>query len=140
MLKKTCLRLILLVCTSLSNNCLAFSQENKTVGSILTLEESVNIALKNNLEVRQRDLQSESASILLKQSKRDLLPSISGNISHGLNQGRSIDPFTNAYIDQNVNFASYSLNGGITLFNGLLLQNSIKQNKLAFEAAKMERQ
>ena len=140
MLKKTCLRLILLVCTSLANNCLAFSQENTTVGSILTLEESVNIALKNNLEVRQRDLQSESASILLKQSKRDLLPSISGNIGHGLNQGRSIDPFTNAYIDQNVNFASYSLNGGITLFNGLLLQNSIKQNKLAFEAAKMERQ
>ena len=132
--------MILLACAYLASNCVALAQESAPAGTVLTLEESVNMALKNNLEVRQRELQSESASILLKQSKRDLLPSISGNIGHGLNQGRSIDPFTNAYNDQNVSFANYSLNGGITLFNGLLLQNSIKQNRFALEAAKMEQQ
>ena len=106
----------------------------------LTLQQSVDIALANNLEVKQSELQSESASILLKQSRRDLLPAISGTIGHGYNQGRSIDPFTNSYIDQNVGFANYALGGSITLFNGLLLQKSIRKYSLAYEASKMEQQ
>ena len=106
----------------------------------LTLRESVSTALKNNFDVKQSELRSESASIVLKQSRRDLLPAISGSVGHGYNQGRSIDPFTNSYIDQNVGFANYSLGGSITLFNGLLLQNSIRQNSLAYEASKMEQQ
>lgn len=117
-----------------------FAQDAALDTTSLTLEECVNIAIKNNLEVRQNELRSQRASIVFNQSKRDLLPSISGNIGHGLNQGRSIDPFTNAYIDQNVSFANYSLNGGVTLFNGLLLQNTIQQNRYAFEAAKMEQE
>ncbi len=106
----------------------------------LTLQESVSTALKNNFDVKQSELRSESASIVLKQSRRDLLPAISGSVGHGYNQGRSIDPFTNSYIDQNVGFANYSLGGSITLFNGLLLQNSIRQNSLAYEASRMEQQ
>ncbi|NEU08565.1 TolC family protein [Flavihumibacter sp. R14] len=133
-------KLLLLTCICLLGFPLARAQNSQIDKPSLTLEESVNIALKNNLEVRQNGLQAQSASILLKQSKWDMLPSISGNIGHGRNQGRSIDPFTNAYIDQNVSFANYSLSGGITLFNGLLLQNTIKQNSFAFEAAKMEQQ
>jgi outer membrane protein len=118
----------------------AAGQENPPAPAPLTLEQSVNTALKNNFDVKQTELRSESANILLKQSRRDLLPAISGTVGHGYNQGRSIDPFTNAYIDQSVGFANYSLGGSITLFNGLLLQNSIKQNALAFEASKMEHQ
>jgi outer membrane protein len=133
--KITSLACACLLCTSIS-----FAQGTVSEAPPLTLEESVNIAIKNNLEVRQNELRSQRASIVLNQSKRDLLPSISGNIGHGLNQGRSIDPFTNAYIDQNVSFANYSLNGGITLFNGLLLQNTIQQNRYALEAAKMEQE
>lgn len=133
-------KLILLACTYLASNCVALAQDSAAAGNVLTLQQSVNLALKNNLNVRQSDLETQRASILLKQSKRDLLPSISGSIGHGLNQGRSIDPFTNAYIDQNVSFANYALSGGVTLFNGLLLQNTIKQNVLAAEAAKMEQQ
>ena len=134
------IKLIFLSCIFFGSCCIALAQDKLPAGSVLTLEESVSIAVKNNLQVRQTELLTQSASILLKQSKRDLLPSISGNIGHGLNQGRSIDPFTNAYIDQNVSFANYSLNGSITLFNGLLLQNTIKQNALALEASRMEQQ
>lgn len=119
----------------------AVSAQNTGIqASILPLEESVRIAVENNLQVRQSELRSESAWIQLRQSRTDRLPSITGSVNHGLNQGRSIDPFTNSYIDQNISFANYGLSGGITLFNGLLLQNQIKQNSLAFEAAKMERQ
>ena len=55
-----------------------------------------------------------------------------------MNQGRSIDPFTNGYIDQRVNYANYGLSSGLTVFNGLTLQNSIRQTSLAYEASKMD--
>lgn len=133
-------KITILTCSFLICAGIAWGQDRGTTGTPLTLGQSVSTALANNFEVKQSELQSESASIVLKQSRRDLLPAVSGSVGHGLNQGRSIDPFTNSYIDQNVGFANYSLGGSVTLFNGLLLQNSIRQNALAFEASKMEQQ
>jgi outer membrane protein len=57
-----------------------------------------------------------------------------------MNQGRSIDPFTNSYINQQVNFANYNVNSSVVVFNGFQLQNLIKQNKLTYEANKMDLQ
>ena len=100
----------------------------------------MEIALANNLQVKQSEFQSQNAAIALRQAKSNLLPDLSANISQGLNQGRSIDPFTNGYVNQNVDYASYSLNGGITLFSGLILRNQIKQNSYDYQASKMEQQ
>lgn len=112
----------------------AMAQEAKT----LTLQQCVQTAIANNLNIRQSDLQSESAGANLKQAKANRLPNISGDINHGLNQGRSIDPFTNSYINQNVTYGNYGLNASITLFNGGSIGNNIKQNAYNFEATKMD--
>ena len=42
------------------------------------------------------------------------------------------------YINQQVNYASYGFNSGVTLFNGFAIQHDIRQNNLIFQAAKME--
>src|SRR5262249_32828241 len=52
----------------------------------------------------------------------------------------SIDPFTNAYINQQVNYGAYSISSGVILFNGFSINNNIKQTQLIFQAAKMEEQ
>ncbi len=106
----------------------------------LTLQESIDIAIKNNIEVKQRDLLAEAAKVNYKQAKTNLFPTVNGNISHGINQGRSIDPFTNSYANQNINYASYGIGSDVILFNGLTLQNAIRQNAFAYDAAKMELQ
>jgi outer membrane protein len=36
----------------------------------------------------------------------------------GVNQGRSIDPFSNSYLDQEIKFANYGVNSSVVLFNG----------------------
>lgn len=105
---------------------------------VFTLKQAVDTAMKNNLELKQSELLMQSAGIDWRQAKANLLPNLNGNVSHGINQGRSIDPFTNAYIEQQVNFASYGLSSGVTLFNGLNFQNTIRQNSLAYEASKMD--
>jgi len=105
-----------------------------------TLQQSIETALANNLQVKQSGLRTKSAAVNLNQARANLLPDISANINHGTNQGRSIDPFTNGYVNQNVDYANYSLNSGIALFNGLIQRNLIKQNLLNYEAGKMEEQ
>jgi outer membrane protein len=112
-----------------------FSQNNVT--GKLTLQQCVEAGIANNLDVLQSDLQAQADEINWKQSKLNLLPDLNGSASHGINTGRSIDPFTNTYLNQNSNYASYGLSSGVTLFNGLSLQNIIKQNKLTYEASKM---
>lgn len=105
-----------------------------------TLEQCIETALRNNIEVRQSGLQAQAAEVAYKQAKANVLPDLNGDFTHGIRQGRSIDPFTNAYIDQKINYADYSLGSGVVLFNGLSLQNFIRQNSFAYRAAKMEEQ
>ncbi|ULQ54386.1 TolC family protein [Flavihumibacter fluvii] len=104
----------------------------------LTLQQCVETAFRNNLELKQAEIQAENARIDYKQSKNNLLPGVAGSIEHGLNQGRSIDPFTNSYLNQNINYANWGLNGGIVLFNGLSYQYGVRQQNYARQAANMD--
>lgn len=107
-------------------------------GNALSLQQCIEIANKNNLDVKQSELQMQTSKINWNQARLNLLPGIFGNAVHGINQGRSIDPFTNSYINQQVNFASYDLTAGVVLFNGFGLQSTVRQNELGYEASKME--
>src|SRR5438128_737979 len=106
----------------------------------LTLKQCVDSAIHNNLQVRQSDLQMQATAVNLSQSRSNLLPDLLGNLGHGFNQGRSIDPFTNSYINQQITYANYSLSSNVVLFNGFQLKNLVKQNSLTYEANKMDLQ
>src|SRR5437868_14152286 len=83
----------------------------------LTLQQAIQMGIANNIDVKQSGLQMEKAGITLKQSKAALLPDLNVTADHGINQGRSIDPFTNAPINQKVDYASYGAASSILLFN-----------------------
>lgn len=104
----------------------------------LTLKQAIETAIDNNLQVRQAGYQAESDKAIYKQAKANQLPYIAGNVNHGINQGRSIDPFTNTYANQQINFANYSINTSITLWNGSAIVNNIRQNELAAKASEMD--
>ncbi|HYC27919.1 MAG TPA: TolC family protein [Chitinophagaceae bacterium] len=109
-------------------------------GGTLTLQQSIETAVKNNTTVKQSEYLMESAGIIYKQAKTNMLPDLIGNVNHGINQGRSIDPFTNSYINQQVNFASYNLSSSVTVFNGFQLLNNLRAQSLNYDAAKLELQ
>jgi outer membrane protein len=109
-------------------------------GSPLSLEQALELAFTNNLQVRQRQLQLEGSRVDYRQSRANLLPAINANISHGINQGRSIDPFTNSYVNQEVRWGSYGVGANLLLFGGLSQQNSIRQGAYGYQAAEQELQ
>ncbi len=106
----------------------------------LTLKEAIQMGIANNINVNKADLASQEARITMQQSKLSMLPDLGASGSYGSTSGRTNDPVTNAFINQNINSANYQVSSGITLFNGFSLQNNIKSNTLAYEASKMELQ
>lgn len=107
-------------------------------GEFYTLEDCISIALENNLNLKGRKLRAESSVVNYRQSRGDLLPNLNANYNLGVNNGRSIDPFTNDYINQELTFSNAGLNLNATLFNGFRLLNSIRQSKFNMEASEME--
>ncbi len=116
------------------------AQDSTFRSSALTLQQCVETAISNNLSVKQNELATQRSAINYNQAKLNLLPNLSGNVTQGLNQGRSVDPTTNAYLNQQINYTNYSVGSSVVLFNGFLLWNTIKQNLFAFQASKLELQ
>lgn len=105
-----------------------------------TLQGAIDTALKKNIDVRRSGLVAEQAEVGMKQARSNLLPDLGASLNHGINQGRSIDPFTNTYVNQAINYAGYGLSSEVVLFNGLSLKNALKQFTYAYDASKMEQQ
>ncbi|WP_028523521.1 TolC family protein [Runella limosa] len=113
---------------------LAFSTSvmaQKTV----SLKECVSILEKNNLTYRESQLQARGASAQLQQNKSQQLPQMSFNAGQNLNFGRSIDRFTNGYIDQVYNTNYVGVGFQMPLFQGFQIQHQIQQGIALRDAA-----
>lgn len=105
-------------------------------GERITLQQAIDIAWANNLQIKQGQTQVETARNTLNQSRYNRLPNANAGISGpGVSFGRGIDPFTNAAITQQITFNSFSLSSSTTLFAAGQLQNTIAQNDLALQAS-----
>ena len=108
--------------------------------SVLTLQQCIEIGFKNNPDVKQAGFLAESAKINYNQAKANMLPDLNAGISHTSYNGRSINPYTNSYINEQNTAGSYQLTSGITLWNGSSIQNYMKQYRLNYEAGRMDEQ
>lgn len=109
-----------------------------------TLQDCVNYALENNIQLQKTRLQKASAEEDWLQSKAALLPSLSASTNQNVNytpwvaSGISGDGYTKASIDKVYYNGTYSLVGSYTLWNGNKNHNQVKLNKLATEAAALD--
>jgi outer membrane protein len=114
------------------------SQDSLAVGGALTLQQCVDIAIKNNLQVNQSNLQMQTNGVYYKQAKDNLLPTINISANQGINYGRSLNPYTYTYTDDKFSAGSYGVNANLNLFSGLQVINGIKQNAFAYDASRMD--
>jgi len=103
--------------------------------STLSLAECVDLLVKNNLTYKQGSLQAEAAQAQLRQTRSQILPQIAITADQSLNIGRSIDQYTNTYIDQVYGYNAIGTGVNIPIFQGFKLQNQIRQGVLLKESA-----
>ena len=73
------------------------------------LRRSVEYALKNNISVKQQDIQARLAELTYTQSKFSRYPSANFGTSLGVNTGRSIDRTTNQFTTESIFFYRHEL-------------------------------
>lgn len=100
----------------------------------LTLQQCVDIALENNLNIKRGELNLEDQEITLKQNRFNQLPNLNLGGNYGYNWGRSIDPTTNLFISQRIGFTGLSGNTNWVLFNGMQVRKSIEQSQVDLQA------
>lgn len=104
-------------------------------GDEWSLEKCINYAIQNSLQVQQTTLNQSQAILTKKQSIWAQAPNISAGYRNGVNLGNSVNPTNNELITiPNFN-SSLSLNINGVIFQGLQIQNTIKQSKVDLEAA-----
>ncbi|MES1218802.1 MAG: TolC family protein [Bacteroidota bacterium] len=99
------------------------------------LRKCVDYALKNNISIRQQDIQARLSALTYEQSQLSVYPTANMSNSGGYQFGRSINPTTNLFTNQAILFANHSLNLGVDIFNWFSKKNTIAANKYFAEAA-----
>ena len=95
---------------------------------VLTFKEAVDIALKNNINLKQQHNQLKVNSIQKTSSLAQLGPSLNVRGNLGRNDGNSFNQQEGRVINGVVDFMSGSLNANMPLFNGLNGINTYRQS------------
>lgn len=103
-----------------------------------TLKQCIDVALANNLNLKISELQMESNDVRLQQARAANLPYLSAYASQGINSGKSINPYTNTFINQQIVTGQYGINAGWVVWNGLSSLNSMRQSAFAYKAGKSD--
>lgn len=101
----------------------------------ISLIECVNLAIENHPDVKEGYLQTGVVNAQIDQAKSNFLPEISASIFQSGNFGRSIDRFTNSYIDQFYNTTWAGVGVNMPVFTSVRNIHLLSASKSAFKAA-----
>jgi len=114
----------------------AFSFTIVNAQQVISLQKAIDLALANNLSIKQSQITTAIATEDYKQSKYNQLPSLSVNPQASYNFGRSPNLTTYSYTSQSFLYVNGQASLSLTLFQGGQLRNQILQNKIALDVDK----
>ncbi|MCH2229751.1 MAG: TolC family protein [Crocinitomicaceae bacterium] len=103
-----------------------------------TLDMCLDSVINNNIELESERLSLDLAQIDINETKYRFIPSVNTGVTQGYNWGQTIDPFTNEFATDRVQFSNLFLSGDITLFSGLQTHLRSKINKLSLEGREID--
>ncbi|KXX68766.1 TolC family protein, partial [Flammeovirga sp. SJP92] len=119
----------------LLNSVIAYSQENEW-----SYQKCVEYAIENNLSVQLQNYDVVERTEELKQAKSQRLPNVNGFYNHSFNRGLNPDPNTNVLVNQITNNGSFGAQIGVPVFNGMKINNSIKQSKATIKSTEYSKE
>lgn len=93
-----------------------------------TLQECIEIALENNRNIKQQELDKQRTEIAYSQARSDLLPNLNASAGQNFIFGRSIG-YDNVYQNTNSSQTSFNIGSNVTLFDGLRMKYNIDARK-----------
>lgn len=108
-----------------------YSQEN------WTLDRCVSYAMENNIQIKTQELNLQINKNQVLSSKLSILPGLNAGASESFTLGRSVDPYSNEFTNDNFSSSNFQISSSLTLFNGLQQYNSIKKAEIDEKAGQL---
>ena len=102
-----------------------------------TLDQCIEYAIENNIQIRQSDISLQNRDVDLNTARSNRLPGVSASASQSWSFGRSLT-IDNTYANTNTASTSFSIGTDVTLFAGGRISGNIQNAKLGLEAAKSD--
>jgi outer membrane protein len=103
-----------------------------------TLEECVDYAMKNNISIKQTELELRTSDIDKKAALGSFLPTLNASASHSWNVGLNQNITTGLLENQTTQFTSAGINSSVDIYNGLQNQNRLRRANLSKVAAQYQ--
>ena len=100
----------------------------------LTYEEAVNIALRENIQIKQQENILQTSQAVKAQAYASMAPSLNFNATGQQVFGRQFDNTSGNFTSERVGRMFGGVNADLAIFNGFTRLNSIKQSQKAAEA------
>lgn len=104
----------------------------------LSLSECIDIAIAQNLKIRESELGLQSTINTHQQTKRDRMPAVEGIFNPGYSLGRSIDPYTNSITNNQIGTNSAWIKADWLIYNGYQRRNNLEQAALNLSASQLD--
>lgn len=98
----------------------------------MTLDSCITYGLNHNLSLKNENIKALIQKESYKQSFRELLPNLYSGVSGNVFFGKSIDPTTNDFINQELFSGDLYIASELVLFNGFVKQNSIAFSRFQY--------
>lgn len=105
---------------------------------IWTLEDCINYALENNLDINKQLLNVQSNKDAVLQSGLGMLPNLNANGTNVWNYGQTIDQYTNDFATTTVRSNNFYIGSSVTIYGGLQKLNTLKENKINLLASQYD--
>lgn len=103
----------------------------KAQGKTWTLQECINYALAQNIQVKKADLSNGRFKLYAEQAQANRLPSLNASVRENVNWSNGFDSYAGANgSSSGTNSTNYSVSSSISLFNGQKLTNKIRQAEI----------
>ncbi|HEX8675851.1 MAG TPA: TolC family protein [Segetibacter sp.] len=99
-----------------------------------SLQQCVDYAIKNNVSVKQSDVQARISAVTAKQSKMTVYPSLTGSINSSYQHGLTTNPTTNILESSGYIAGNMNLQASYDIFNWNARKNTIAANNLNLQA------
>ena len=102
-----------------------------------TLLECIDIALENNRNIKQQEINRQQRELSYSQARADLLPNLNANAGQNFVFGRSIG-IDNVYDNINSKQTNFGISTDITIFDGLRMKYNIDARKADMYASEAD--
>lgn len=119
---------------------LCFYVTSSSAQEVWDWEKCIDYALKNNIQVKQSDLNILMGETTVQSNKMNYSPDIYGASNYNVQFGNVYNFYTNQYDRTMVHYQDMGLNISQPIFDGLVTPNNVKKSKLDLQALKLDQE